>query len=346
MSETIEVMPDVVETTPEIEVETTPAPVVEPDHRYEYQPTDEQGRPIGGKQVIVYKTPDELTAKLTEQTTLLIRKLRAETRKNRLGIADRDAVGEEAPKFSEPPVFNQKELSADEKVSLALKLGVSPEDFDSATDELFEIKFGMNPAALRTTLQEIQQDQINRKALAEAEKFKALNPDYYLCPENAEAIANWMARYNLAPVCANFQRAYTMLRDAGIMVDKPSPVVPVSNRAEETSSEPVVLESAPEVVPEAAPEITPVEPTVSKARVHVPVSLSRTNTEESGTPTASVSDITYDVIVNGQKRRLTGLAAINAMPSDEYRRRTLSDPSFSRKEAALEKEAAARRQRR
>ena len=93
MSNENQVLPEsnVTETpsTPEVIVEV---PVVE-ERTHIYQPTDEQGRPIGGKQVIKYTTQDELVNKLQEQNVLIfLRKLREETRKNRLGISD-DAQG-------------------------------------------------------------------------------------------------------------------------------------------------------------------------------------------------------------------------------------------------------------
>ena len=46
------------------ENQTVEAPV---EQRYEYQPVDETGRPIGGKQVIKYTTNEELVTKLQIQ---------------------------------------------------------------------------------------------------------------------------------------------------------------------------------------------------------------------------------------------------------------------------------------
>ena len=86
-----------------------PAPAApEPELRYEYQPTDEQGRPLGGKQVILYRTPDELAQKLSEQNTQLVRKLREVTRKQKLGIRD-DQVPADAARFEEIVEFKPDE---------------------------------------------------------------------------------------------------------------------------------------------------------------------------------------------------------------------------------------------
>ena len=48
----------------------------------------------------------------------------------------------------------------------------------------------------------------------------------------------------------------------------------------------------------------------------------------------------------GEKRVFKGLAAIDAMPSDEYKRRLLSDRSFAGKVEKLEAEAAKKRRER
>lgn len=343
MNNDTEIITGTGENVPEtlVEVLAEPTPIPAPvESRYEYQPTDELGRPMGGVQVILHTNPGELASKLTEQNTLLLRKLRAETRKNRLGIYDQETIEEAAPRFSQPVEFKPKELTPDQKVSLALRLGVSPEDFDTATDELFETKFGAKPGDLIHTIQKLEEKEIAREAVAEAEAFKSTNPDFYFCSENGEAITNWVARYNLAPVRGNFQRAFNTLREAGILIEKPT-----TAPAPTPVVAPVVAEY---VIEEPVNFVAEIEPPAPRLVSRVPVSLSRTNTDESGvSPTTSGSDIVYEVrMLDGQKRRFTGLAAINAMTGDEYRRRTLSDPSFQRKEAALEKDAAERRARR
>lgn len=335
--------PTVLETPIEV-VETVVETPVEPEEkRFEFQPIDDQGRPVGGKQVIKYRTAEELGEKMAEQNKLLILKLRSETRKNRLGIQDNETFGDDAPRFATPVSFEPKELTPDQKASLAISIGVSPEDFDNVTDELFEAKIGVKPSDLRKTLQEIQQERIAGQALAEAEAFKKSNPEFIMCPENSEAITNWLARYNLAPVRANFQRAYDTLRAAGVLIENISsasepvvePLPVVIEPAATVLDPPAPLEEIPVVVNEPEPLVTPVS--------RVPVSLNRNNTEESGGPVPpSGSDIVYEVMQGGQKRRFVGLAAIEAMPADEYRRRTISDPTFAKKEAALEKEREAR----
>lgn len=337
-----------VETIPATEtvVELPPTPPIE--LRYEYQPTDEQNRPLGGKQVILYTDPQQLASKLAEQNTLLLRKLRAETRKNRLGIVENDTVSEDAPRFAQPLSFKPKELSAEDRLRISRDLA-DPERFDQASDELFTAKIGVAPSKLAETLSELQQDRINQQAQVEVEAFKRANPDFVMCQENSDAITNWLLRYELAPVRANFQRAYNTLKSAGIIIENvydTAPVVePVVAPVAQVVPEPVVEQVVEQVIEEITSAVEP-EP-APRTTSRVPVSLNRNNAEDTGgAPPPVGSDIVYEIVQNGQKRRFTGLAAINAMPANEYRKRVLSDPTFAKKEAALEKEAADRRKRR
>ena len=86
-------------------------PVVTPELRFEFQPTDALGRPLGGKQVIKYHTPDELPQKLVEQNVELVRKLREVTRKQTLGIEDDMKVPDDAQRFESFEEFTPRELA-------------------------------------------------------------------------------------------------------------------------------------------------------------------------------------------------------------------------------------------
>src|ERR1700674_147032 len=67
------VVPQTVIQTVTLETVVPPvaAPVELTDQRYEWQPTDEAGKPFGGKQVLIYKTHEELIQKFTEQNNLI-----------------------------------------------------------------------------------------------------------------------------------------------------------------------------------------------------------------------------------------------------------------------------------
>lgn len=287
---------------------------------YRFQPTDEEGRPIGGEQVIKYSSPEELTTKLKDQSILLIRKLRQETKKNRLGIVENEDIPESAQRFNSPMEFNPRELSEDERYDISRRL-LDPATAAEAASALVESQLGAPLDRIGKTLLEVQQSNINLRAQIEANAFVSENPSYYKCKENFESIANWIVRYNLAPVKENYQRAYETLKAQGVMVDGPAPVV---------VPEPVVV---PIVVPVVEASVVP----------GIGSGLTRENSSDSGPIVKPSSDITYELVLGGQKRVLTGLQAINAMPSEEYKRRLLTDKTFSKKVMELENEAKARK---
>lgn len=341
-NETITVEPvvdPVIEPTFETVPVETPAPIEPEVKRYEYQPTDEQGRPLGGKQVIKYTTQEELTAGLVKNNVELLRKLRSETRKNRLGISDQEVIPDEQPRYEQPVSFNPKSLSPEDQYELARKLGVDPEQFDTITDELFEVKIGVKPSELRRTLTELQTERVNARALAESNAFMAVNPDYVKCQENSEAIVSWMIKKNLAPVQANYQLAYNTLLNAGVLIanvldisDDPTPI---------PEPEPIIpIEPEPVVEP-----VTPPAPVEFKP-AHIPSGFTRETSTDSGPAPAFGDNIVYEVVVGNTKRRYTGLAAVNAMPGDEFKRRVNSDRTFGPTVEKLEKEAAERRRNR
>lgn len=327
-------------------VEAVVPPVIE-QKRYEYQPTDEQGRPMGGRQVILYANPEELASKLTEQNTLLLRKLRAETRKNRLGTVESDTIPDDAARYEEPLTFSPIALTSEQRVALSRNI-LDPERVDEAANLLMEATLGIKPDKLRKRLAEMDERDLRFQARLESDAFVAANPDYVKCQENFEAITNWMMRYGLAPVKANFQKAHDTLKSAGVLIenytDSPEPYVAPA-AALPTQVESPAPVATPETTIEAPPESAPAPVVEQKTATtpRIPSGFTRDISDDAGAPRSVESDIVYEFAVNGQKKRLTGLAAINAMPADEYKRRVMSDPTFSKKEQQLEKEAAERR---
>lgn len=336
--ESTEVQPVTEVTEPVVLEQPIPAPA---ELRYEYQPTDELGRPLGAKQVIKYANHEELATKLTEQNTLLIRKLREETRKNRLGVLDNDTIPDDAPRYEEPFNFQPRTLTLEERIRISHDL-LDPEKFDEASDNLLEAKLGAKPEQFGKKVASLEADVHRFRAKSECDAFVADNPSYVKCQENFEAITNWMMRYGLAPVKSNFQRAYDKLRTDKVMVEHydevadPAPVIPAQVETQPVTEElPVPVEVATVV----APQVEVQKPVPAR----IPTGLNRNTSDEVGATRPAGDDIVYEVLVNGQKRRFTGLAAINAMPADEYKRRVISDPTFAKKEAQLEREAAERR---
>jgi hypothetical protein len=330
-----EILPvvETVVTEPVVSVE----PIVEPVpeiKEYVYQPTDEQGRPLGGKQVLKYHTEEELRDKLQEQNVLLLRRLRAETRKNRLGISDTDEISDDAPRYAAPVDFAKPDLSPDDRVRIARELGIDPEKFDETTDAFFESTLGVKPEALRQTLRSLQDEALQSRARLESEAFVAGNKDYVKCKENFEAITNWMSRYNLAPVRENFQKAYDTLRAANVLIESAEVTPPVQP----------VVEPTPIVEP------PPVEPTPQPV-ARIPTGLTRNSSADTGgAPRPLGDDIVYEYQPKdglgkpvGEKRVFKGLAAIEAMPADVYKYRVLHEKGFAKKEEKLHAEAAERR---
>jgi hypothetical protein len=312
-----------------------------PEMRFEYQPTDSNGRPIGGKQVIKYRTQEELNAFWQEQNTLLVRKLREETRKNRLGIHEDEATPD-GPKFRSPTEFKRKQLSTDERQALSRDL-LDPDRFDQATDQFFESTIGVKPSQLGDTIRSLQEDNLRFKAQVETDAFLAANPQYFKCMENYEAITSWMVRKNLEPVRENFQAAYNTLAAAGILVegDAPAPAVPA---APVRQPQPVQVdpESFPE--PEVAPTQAPAQGQTETPRLSS--GLNRNVASTTGTVTSAAEAVTYELVDprTGTRKILKGQAAINAMPADEFRRRVDRDRNFSKLVDKLEREAAVARQ--
>lgn len=312
-------------------IETVPVEL--PELRFTYQPTDEDGRELGGKQVIKYKTAEELGAKMAEQNSLLIRKLRSETRKNRLGIYDSDEIPAESPKFSEPISFNPVELTAEQKIQISLDL-LDPDKSEEAANALVTARFGVEPEKVTRALADVQSTNLRILAKIESDAFVANNPDYVKCQSNFEAITSWMVRYDLAPMRENFQLAYDRLKGVGNVLVVRSADVPEEEHVAQVI-EPVIH---PVVVPTA---VAPVEEVPATAGIST--GFTRSNSDSTTTVKPPSDELVYKVVVKGDERVYTGLKAINAMPSEVYKRWILSDPKNAVLEQQLTQEANNRR---
>jgi hypothetical protein len=321
---------DVVEQVIPVEVPVVEVVAELPELKYTYQPEDENGGAIGAPQVIKYRTHEELAERLREQNVLLIRKLRSETRKNRLGIVDNEDIPADAPRFPSPIEFKPRELTNDERFDISRKL-LDPTTALEATSTLLEASIGGSLKQFGETIRDVQQDNIRLRAKVEADSFVAENPGYFRCKENWESMTAWMLRYDLAPVKSNFQKAYDTLKLHDAIVEAPTHREPV----------PVVVEPVAVVPVEV---ITPL-PVVEVVVARVPSGLTRESASDVGTAPKAGSDIVYELRkADGSKTVLTGLAAIKAMPADEYKRLLLSDPTFGKKADKLEAEARKPRQ--
>lgn len=319
-------------TTPALPTEPvlTEAPIETPaveEKTYVYQPTDEQGRPIGGKQVIKYVTQEDLVSKLQEQNVLILRKLRSETRKNRLGITDESEAPADGQRFSAPIEFKSLDLSPDEAVALSQDL-LDPSRQAEARATLWKSVTGVDPDTFNATMSKLQFDNIKLQAKIEADAFVSNNKDYVICDENFQAITNWMMRYELAPVRDNFQKAFNALKAADVLILPGETVTP---QAPTLAIEPISQIEIP-LVPE------PVKPQ-EFAPARIPSGLTRDSGGD-GVPTPPVTgeDIVYQEIRNNKIFAThIGKKALDAMPADEYKRRVLYEKGFREKADALDK---------
>lgn len=302
-------------------------PVVEPEKEYRYQPKDEQGRKLGGEQVIKYKTNEELAEKLVEQNVNLVRALREQTRKNRLGIVDTENIPEGAAKFEVPLEFNPRALTPDERIQFSRDL-LDPERSEQATNTLFETTIGMTPSKLRETLATLSQNEMKLLARVESDAFMTSNPDYYKCVENQSAITGWMIKNNLAPLQSNFQLAYETLKKdnvilfgGGTVLNAPAPVAPITS----------VVAPIEEVAPTREEILEPpIPPTPVRTVAPPPTGLTR----------IPASD------VEPQKTVKYTLKQVNNMDGETYKQKLLHEKGFAKLVQDLEDEAASQRGRR
>jgi len=318
-------------------------PVIPPvlvQKRYEYQPVDEHQRPLGGRQVILYNTQDELVEKLQAQNVELIRKLRSVSRDNRLGRTQKDEIAPEIERIQPLINFVEKPLSPEDRFTISQQLA-DPEQFESARDKLFESAIGVKPADLRDTLNRTQLQTEQLVARQNCQEWMYEHPEVYQCQENVNTVVDYMVKNGLKPTVKNFEFAQLQMQEAGLLLS--SPIVREASVPEPVTSTPVALvveapklqEPAPEPVrineipvSQAEPSATVIS-TVEKRQSQVPSSLNNRISSSTG------NDATPSVI-----EKLT-YADIEKMPSDVYKK-NLMNPMFAKHVNELEAKRPAR----
>lgn len=324
-------MPDetaVLETPVSAPEQPPAAPAVEEEKEYRYQPKDEKGNNLGAPQVIKYKTPDELADKLAAQNTELIRLNRKLNRDIRLGNIMQDEIPADAPRVQSGQYeFKPTPLSAEERLEVIRDIN-DPENFDKAASRIVKATIG-DPEAVRGVLSRAEQRIAAMNAQAEAEAFRRSNPDYYVCQENFETLANWMIKNDLEPVKANFELAYEKLGPSG---------------ANLLAMRPVSSPAAQPAVPVSQPTPTPASPVATSQEAPKPrlasSGLTRSNSSDGGAPAYNPEDsIVYEFQPTakgrngkmepiGPKQVFKGREALERMPAEEYKRRFVADKSF------------------
>ena len=303
------------------------APVVLPEQRYEYQLCDDDGRPMGGKQVIVYRTPEEFREKLIKNQEQAVRQLRKVSREKAFGSEPKD----DAEKFQNIAEFKSRDLTTEERFALSQKL-TNPETAAEARDLIVESAFGVKPEVLARTLNDTSKFIAQQRAVENYVEFVGLSSEYYDSAANRDAVTRWMAKRNYAPTIANFKTAFDKLAQDGLLE-----VNPVVQQASVTPSVPVVeppvvtveQEPKPQVPAAAAPGLGTVEPPQVKRHSHVPSGLNASVASAAGP----------NIPVDGHS---VTLADIDKLPSDVYRAK-LKDPKFVALVNKLENEAAHKR---
>lgn len=294
-----------VETPVETSVETpVPAEIV-----YEYQPTDDNGRPLGAKQVFKGATWEEIATKIADANKNVIKLNRELNKKYRLGeLAPEDALPDNAERLDREAVeFRPRQLTDEERYQISKDL-LDPEKFDEATDRMLEAKIGASPKRITEVLTHAQEDIAAMRAEKEAKLFVQANPDYYVCPENFKTMVNWMIKNQLAPTRDNFQLAFDRLKAIGLLLE--APIV----REDKPENTPVVTPANSQQEPEPVSRITNVEPqTQTKRTPRVASGLTRDNASDVGTPSKSVK---------------LSVADIERMSAEEYKKRLLTEPGF------------------
>jgi hypothetical protein len=321
------VMPEVAtELVVPVPVPAVPVPV---QQRYEYQPVDDFDRPMGGKQVIVYTTNEELIEKLTKNHIESIKGMRAEKRKSRLGAPETD-LPTDIERLSSVVTFKEKPLTTEERYAISQDLN-DPTKFDSARDRLFESAVGVPPAKLRDTLNQTQQQTQQILARQNAEVWLERHPEFYSCQENINTVCEWMTKQDLSPSVRNFEFAQKQMEEAGLLLSSPivrevppvvtpvvAPVAVVVPNPQAPALEPVRINETP--VPQSSAEVS-TEKRVLQA--HVPSGLNNRTAPIGGAIVPSAMD------------SLT-LQKIDLMSSEEYRKEIMTNPAFVKRVNELE----------
>ena len=317
-------VPVVVETPVAPVLPPVPPPVV-PEQRYEWQPTDANGKSMGGKQVITYKNQEELIQKFTEQNNLILRQMRKLSNDVKLGLTPDVEVPESAKRLPKNfDGFKPKTLTADERFELTQDLN-DPAKFEDAKIRLAEATFGATPEVISEVLSRSQQLLLEQQVVRSFDEFlENVGDNFYNVEANRTILIDWMGQKELAPTPENFEIA--LVRTAALQVPAPAvqraqvPATPVA---------PVEAEPQSQVPVAAVSRITDQQQQVQSATRQTPSGLNDRVSSNNGVTSVS-------------ERTLT-LAEVDKMSADEYKRRVSSDPTFLQAVDQLQKEADLRR---
>jgi hypothetical protein len=201
---------------------------------YEYQATDEQGRPLGGKQVIKYKTQQELIDKLAQNHTEAMRLNRKLKQDQVLGNNQPELeLDDTTLERDELVEFKPRDLTADERFVISQDPS-SPQ----ARKLLFEGEFGAPPETVRNTINKTRLDAFTIRAGEEAKAFLESTPEFFACDENSKVLMSLIVKHKLAPTKTNFRNVYQKAKAAGLLLEPPTVTsdVPANTQPEDDPS--------------------------------------------------------------------------------------------------------------
>jgi hypothetical protein len=298
-------------------------PVAAPvEKRFEYQPKDERGHPLGGKQVVIYTDEADLQQKFAAKEEQLVRRLRELTRREKLGITDN-----ELPADTELAVFEQpkpRTLTAEERFQLSQDIN-DPEKSIDAINTILEASVGYSAEQMRKQFDDANLAKLQHQAFVNYKVFEQQVTEFYPCTENAQILTDWMFSKKLAPTVKNYNLAFSTLRGAGLLQEAPTvrevtpapsaPVAPAAIAAAPPAAVvPASTEPKPVVPAEVENRIIPQTPPQQERQpVRVPSGLNGRTSADSGTPSVRTS-LTF--------------ADFDKIPADELKRK-LKDPQFA-----------------
>lgn len=274
---------------------------------FEYQPTDENDRPIGAKQVFKYTDADNLREQLVQSNLHLVRKLRQVTKENRLSVFKQETPAEAAPMTDE-----------DVRTSLfALRAERAAENFIRLTPEYYKCQENVESIFSWIVKNGLSPIETESYMLA----FEDLSKDDLLV---------------LGPAAP---------KPIAVPVVEPVHIpAPIEEQVtlEEIPQPERVIETIPGYVPEPPkPEQRPtpgaggLNRNVADAGGYKPSSVS---SDVTYTLYQKSYNDKNELIVSGQTI-LYGKQALDAMPQEEYKRRLIKEPGFAAKVDKIEKEA-------
>lgn len=200
----------------------------------EYQPTDEQGNPIGKKTVIKGATWEEVARKQTEVNIQAIRAY------NRLKTT--------TPQ-QKPVETARKPLSVDEEAQATYEL-LDPSKARKGLRTLMEAEFGISELQQEAKAGREARAALNRQRVGVA--WAKEHPEYYDCAANGQMLATFLNGNNLEWTPENLDYAFASVQDQ--LAEKPTSAPPANPATRRPQAGPDVVPGSLNGAPGAKPK--------------------------------------------------------------------------------------------